>query len=93
MKNDTLQKLDDVFDMYIPNEKQKKPILEGLTVGFINRISREVRVFYSGNARIIDEFESLKKVGTIKDLRDWFSNVGREPLYTMIIEIIETGGL
>lgn len=93
VKNDTLQKLDDVFDMYIPNEKQKKPILEGLTVGFINRISREVRVFYSGNARIIDEFESLKKVGTIKDLRDWFSNVGREPLYTMIIEIIETGGL
>ena len=52
-----------------------------------------MRVFYSEKPRIINEFEALKKTGTIKDLRDWFSNVGREPLYTIIIEIIEKEGL
>lgn len=93
VKNEKLQELDEIFDMYIPNKSQMKPIKEGLAAPFINRISREVRVFYSEKPRIINEFEALKKTGTIKDLRDWFSNVGREPLYTIIIEIIEKEGL
>ncbi|WP_137665468.1 type IV secretory system conjugative DNA transfer family protein [Enterococcus hulanensis] len=91
--NEKLQELDEIFDLYVPKEMQVKPITEGLKITFINRISREVRVFYAEKPRIITEFEALKKAGTVKDLRDWFSNVGREPLYSIIIEIIEKEGL
>lgn len=92
-ENEELQKMDEIFDMYISKDMQVKGIREGLKFSFINRISREVRVFYAEKPRIIDEFESLKQSGTVRDLRDWLSNVGREPLYSIIIDIIEKEGL
>lgn len=92
-ENKKLRELDDIFDTYFKKDKQMKPIKSGLETAFVNRVAREVRNFYQKKPRIVNEFDDLRETGTVKDLKDWLSNVGREPLYGKIIEIVEMEGL
>jgi len=79
-------------DEFISDKVQSNPISE-LPLLFRNKIAREVRSFYEGRPRLIEEYEFLTDNGTVRDMKNWLSNVGREPLYGRIVELLERGEL
>ncbi|MEX1447712.1 type IV secretory system conjugative DNA transfer family protein [Enterococcus sp. C76] len=96
VKNPKLEELDEIFDSYISNDKQKLLVSEVFNYYLSNQLSREVNLFcetQENPQRILEEYQEISEKGTVRDLKAWLANVGREPLYERIIEAIEKRGL
>lgn len=86
--NESLAALDHQFNQLISPQKQGCYARDVLSMNFIRQLSKEVRIFYANEHRIIQEFDVIKESGTIFDLKNWLSNVGREPLFQKVLQLM-----
>ena len=66
-----------------------------LSYFFKQKLKKDVRVFCESQEnpqRMEGEYEQLLQEGTIKDIKKWLANVGREPLYERMIQSVENNG-
>lgn len=100
VENPRLKELDTIFDAYFTENVQQQRIQEldlasPLSYFFKQKMKKDIQVFCQSQEnpqRIKEEFEQLLQGGTIKDIKKWLANVGREPLYERMIQSIEKNG-
>lgn len=100
VENLRLTELDTIFDDYFTKDVQQQPIQEldsasSLSYFFKQKLKKDVRIFCESQEnpqRIEEEYEQLLQSGTIKDIKKWLANVGREPLYERMIQSVEKNG-
>ncbi|EOW1885732.1 type IV secretory system conjugative DNA transfer family protein [Enterococcus hirae] len=100
VENPRLKELDTIFDAYFTENVQQQRIQEldlasPLSYFFKQKLKKDIQVFCQSQEnpqRIKEEFEQLLQGGTIKDIKKWLANVGREPLYERMIQSIEKNG-
>ncbi|EHA7756865.1 type IV secretory system conjugative DNA transfer family protein [Enterococcus faecalis] len=86
--NESLAALEKQFNQLISPQEQGCYARDALSMNFIRQLSKEVRIFYTNEHRIIQEFDVIKESGTVFDLKNWLSNVGREPLFQKIVQLM-----
>ncbi|WP_438743220.1 type IV secretory system conjugative DNA transfer family protein [Enterococcus sp. DIV0802c] len=99
-ENSRLKDLDKIFDAYFTEDVQQQRIQElnpgsPLSYYFKQKLKKDIQVFcqsQENSQRIKEEFEHLLQEGTIKDIKKWLANVGREPLYERILKNLENNG-
>ncbi len=95
-----MKELDTIFDVYFTENVQQQRIQEldlasPLSYFFKQKLKKDVRVFCESQEnpqRMEEEYEQLLQEGTIKDIKKWLANVGREPLYERMIQSVENNG-
>lgn len=100
VENLRLKELDTIFDVYFTEDVQQQHIQEldsasSLSYFFKQKLKKDVRIFCESQEnpqRIEEEYEQLLQSGTIKDIKKWLANVGREPLYERVIQSVEKNG-
>ena len=100
VENSRLKELDTIFDVYFTEDVQQQRIQEldlasPLSYFFKQKLKKDVRVFCESQEnpqRMEEEYEQLLQEGTIKDIKKWLANVGREPLYERMIQSVENNG-
>ncbi|MGM0122487.1 type IV secretory system conjugative DNA transfer family protein [Enterococcus sp. AZ152] len=100
VENLRLKELDTIFDDYFTEDVQQQRIKEldlasPLSYFFKQKLKKDVRVFcdsQENSQRVKEEYEQLLQEGTIKDIKKWLANVGREPLYERMIQSVENNG-
>ncbi|MEW4423383.1 type IV secretory system conjugative DNA transfer family protein [Enterococcus hirae] len=100
VENSRLKELDTIFDVYFTEDVQQQRIKEldlasPLSYFFKQKLKKDVRVFCESQEnlqRVKEEYEQLLQEGTIKDIKKWLANVGREPLYERMIQSVENNG-
>lgn len=100
VENLRLTELDTIFDDYFTKDVQQQRIQEldsasPLSYFFKQKLKKDVRVFCESQEnpqRMEEEYEQLLQEGTIKDIKKWLANVGREPLYERMIQSVENNG-
>lgn len=100
VENLRLKELDTIFDDYFTEDVQQQRIQEldsasPLSYFFKQKLKKDVRIFCESQEnpqRIEEEYEQLLQSGTIKDIKKWLANVGREPLYERMIQSVEKNG-
>lgn len=100
VENSRLKELDTIFDVYFTEDVQQQRIQEldlasPLRYFFKQKLKKDVRVFCESQEnpqRMEEEYEQLLQEGTIKDIKKWLANVGREPLYERMIQSVENNG-
>ncbi|EMF0195432.1 type IV secretory system conjugative DNA transfer family protein [Enterococcus hirae] len=100
VENSRLKELDTIFDVYFTEDVQQQRIQEldlasPLSYFFKQKLKKNVRVFCESQEnpqRMEEEYEQLLQEGTIKDIKKWLANVGREPLYERMIQSVENNG-
>lgn len=100
VENPRLKELDTIFDVYFTENVQEQRIQEldlasPFSYFFKQKMKKDIQVFCQSQEnpqRIKEEFEQLLQEGTIKDIKKWLANVGREPLYERMIQSIEKNG-
>lgn len=100
VENSRLEELDTIFDVYFTEDVQQQRIQEldlasPLSYFFKQKLKKDVRVFCESQEnpqRMEEEYEQLLQEGTIKDIKKWLANVGREPLYERMIQSVENNG-
>ncbi|HGV8345923.1 TPA: type IV secretory system conjugative DNA transfer family protein [Enterococcus faecium] len=100
VENSRLKELDTIFDVYFTEDVQQQRIQEldlasPLSYFFKQKLKKDVRVFCESQEnpqRMEEEYEQMLQEGTIKDIKKWLANVGREPLYERMIQSVENNG-